>query len=203
MRRQCAGGAHIGQETTSGTWPPEALVQYINFLELKAVQLALLFWILKLRGLHVLVELDNSTAVAYVNKQSGAHSILLCRLAKQILLLCRVEGIVLRAKHIPGSRNVLADSLSRGGQIQTTAWSLNPKVFLSLTRLWGTPTIYLFATRRNTRLPRYVSPIPDPGAVAVDVGVAVGGKCGDTLILHTLSYQQSFKRSVATNVGLR
>jgi hypothetical protein len=34
--------------------------------------------------------------------------------------------------------------------------------------LWGSPTINLFATKMNNRLPQYMSPLPDPKALAVN-----------------------------------
>jgi hypothetical protein len=34
--------------------------------------------------------------------------------------------------------------------------------------LWGSPTIDLFATKMNNRLPQYMSPLPDPKALAVN-----------------------------------
>ena len=43
----------------------------------------------------------------------------------------------------------------------TGEWTLNPSVFLAICHLWGSPTIDLFAARRNTRLLTFGSPIPD------------------------------------------
>ena len=63
------------------------------------------------------------------------------------------------ARHIPGKRNVLADSSSRGACGNRR---MDPQpVFLAICQLWGSPTIDLFAARRNTRLLTFGSPIPD------------------------------------------
>ena len=161
-------GAHMDWQTASGMWSAEEARRHINFLELQAVQLAIRRWLRELQGRVVQVELDNSTAVAYLNHQGGARSISLTRLATSILLLCHHYQIVLVTRHIPGARNVLADSLSRKGQVLPGEWSLNPAVFLAVTRLWGTPMVDLFATKRNALLPFFVSPFPDPAAMAVD-----------------------------------
>ena len=49
-----------------------------------------------------------------------------------------------------------------------TAWFLHPSVFRALTWEWGIPLLYLFALRWNHKLPLFVSPVPDPSAMAVD-----------------------------------
>ena len=41
-------------------------------------------------------------------------------------------------------------------------------VFRALTREWGIPLLDLFATTWNHKLPLFVSPVPDPSAMAVD-----------------------------------
>ena len=107
----------------------------------------------KLMGLTVLAASDNSTVVSYINKQGGTRSIQLCRLTKKLLLMCQANQIVLRARHIPGKLNVLADILSRPSQLSGTEWSVHPSVFRALTREWGIPLLDLFATRWNHKLP--------------------------------------------------
>ena len=49
-----------------------------------------------------------------------------------------------------------------------TEWSLSPQVFHLLCSKWARPQIDLFATRFNHRLRKFVSPVPDPAAWAVD-----------------------------------
>ena len=71
-------------------------------------------------------------------------------------------------RHIPGKLNVIADSLSRNSQILPTGWTLNNRVFLRLCEFFGYLEIDLFATRWNRKLTRFVSPVPDPLAYAVD-----------------------------------
>ena len=82
--------------------------------------------------------------------------------------MCQANLIVLRARHIPGRLNVLADILLRPSQMSGTEWSLHPSVFRALTRERRIPFLDLFATRWNDKLPLFVSPIPDPSAMAAD-----------------------------------
>ena len=64
--------------------------------------------------------------------------------------------------------NLVADQLSRSQQTLHTEWSLNPKIFRWLSQIDFQPQIDLFATKFNHKLPQYVSPVPDPKALAVD-----------------------------------
>ena len=47
-------------------------------------------------------------------------------------------------------------------------WSLHPQVARALLRTWGNPSIDLFATCLNAKLPLYCSLVPDPQAVFED-----------------------------------
>ena len=79
-----------------------------------------------------------------------------------------VRGMIVRARYIPGCLNVIADHLSHPNQPISTEWSLHPEIVKSIFRLWGTPEVNMFATVWNSHLPRFMSPIPEPRALAVD-----------------------------------
>ena len=85
-----------------------------------------------------------------------------------LLSWCHPRKIILRARHIPGRLNVIADKLSRHNQVIQTEWCLSQQVFNRLCSNWGQPQIDLFATRFNHKLPKFVSPVPDSTAWAVD-----------------------------------
>ena len=110
---------------------------------------------------------DNSTVVAYVNKQGGTVSDSLCELTGQLLRWTDAHNMLLEARYLPGQSNVLADLLSRRNQVLGAEWSLHPQV-AKIIRKWGSPTIDLFATHLNAKLPLYCSLIPDPQAVFED-----------------------------------
>ena len=76
--------------------------------------------------------------------------------------------ITLLPQFVRGKDNVVADSLSRKQQVIPTEWTLHQQVCNRLWRRWGYPTVDLFATQLNHRLPLYVSPCRDDMAVAVD-----------------------------------
>ena len=111
---------------------------------------------------------QNTTVVVYINKEGGMKSGSLCALLWRILSWCTRQQVTLRARHIPGQLNVIADKLSRLGQTIQTEWSLHPEVFQAVCSRWHQPQVDLFATRFNNKLPQFVSPVPDPQAWAVD-----------------------------------
>ena len=161
-------GAHLDQNSTKGLWSEREKRLHINVLELKAVSLALRDFKDQCQNQTVLVATDNSTVVAYINKQGGTHSAEMCVLLWKIMTWCHHFHITLKARHIPGCLNVMADLLSRSNQVQSTEWSLHPQVFKQICRKWFTPHVDLFATHLNHKLPLYVSPIPDPRAWNID-----------------------------------
>ena len=68
-------GAHLNGLRTGGLWSPEEKLLHINVLELKAAFFALKCFLKHRSKVTVLLQLDNRTAVAYINKQGGgAHS---------------------------------------------------------------------------------------------------------------------------------
>ena len=161
-------GAHLGDFTASGLWSTQESALHINLLELKAVLLALKRFEQLCWNQTILVCSDNTTVVSYINKEGGMKSGSLCALLWRLLMWCNQRQIVLRARHIPGHLNVIADKLSRHGQVIQTEWSLLQEVFDRICRRWHKPEVDLFATRFNHKLPRFVSPVPDLLAWKVD-----------------------------------
>ena len=86
---------------------------HINCLEFKAVTFALQHWAPLLQGRQVMIATDHSTVVSYINKQVGTRSPTLLRLTVDLFLWLESQSIIVRARHIPGCLNVIADHLSR------------------------------------------------------------------------------------------
>ena len=161
-------GAHLEQASTKGLWSDREKRLHINVLELKAVSLALQRFKDQCQNQTVLVSTDNSTVVAYINKQGGTHSAEMCALLWKIMTWCHHYQITLKARHIPGCLNVMANLLSRSNQVQSTERSLHPQVFKQIFQNWFTPHVDLFATRLNHKVPLYVSPVPDQNDWDID-----------------------------------
>ena len=73
-------GAHLEPSSIQGLWSPQEKRLHINVLELKAAFLALRRFKDQCQEQTVLVATDNSTVVAYINKQGGTHSAEMCAL---------------------------------------------------------------------------------------------------------------------------
>ncbi|XP_035006832.1 uncharacterized protein LOC118103838 [Hippoglossus stenolepis] len=118
------GATHEGR-TVSGTWSLLMQSAHINYLELLAVSLALKHFLPLLRGQHVLVRTDNTTVVAYINRQGGLRSRHLNTLAHRLIVWSSSHLLSLRATHVPGTRNWGADLLSRGSP-RYKDWKIRP-----------------------------------------------------------------------------
>ena len=124
----CSGwGAHLLDQHVSGVWSDQEKLLHINLLEMKALFLGLQAFREDVIGHHVTAMCNNSTVLSYVNKQGGAVSRALCSLASRLLRWTESLDIHLDARYLPGQANVLADVLSRRGQVVGTEWSLHPQ----------------------------------------------------------------------------
>ena len=78
-------GAHLLDQDVSGVWSAQEKLLHINLLEMKALFLGLQAFQEDVAGHHVTAMCDNSTVVAYVNKQGGTVSRSLCLLTSRLL----------------------------------------------------------------------------------------------------------------------
>ena len=162
-------GTHLDQASTKGLWSDREIRLHINVLELKVVSLALQRFKDQCLNQTVLVATDNSTVVAYINKQGGTHLEEMCALLWKIMTWCHHYQITLKARHIPGCLDVMADLLYRSNHVQSTEWSLHLQVFKQICHKWFTPHVDLFATHLNHKVPLYVSPAPDQNAWVIQI----------------------------------
>ena len=160
-------GASCQGSGAGGPWTQEEQTHHINYLELKAAFLALKTFLPNMGPLAVLLCMDNITAIAFLNRMGGTHSLSLSALAVEIWEWCIQRRFTIHAEHLPGMENIRADWLSRHLK-DSSDWTLNRNVFLELQHRLGQFSIDLFASRTNTQLQAYCSWKPDPGAVAID-----------------------------------
>ncbi|XP_033113583.1 uncharacterized protein LOC117114136 [Anneissia japonica] len=161
-------GASKGEQSTGGHWTEDEAMNHINYLELMAVYFGLRSFIDNIRGKHVKLMIDNTTAVAVVNNKGTCHSKPCNSVACKIWNFSEANRIWLTAAHIPGVFNVNADFESRKQNIDTE-WMLDSHLLRkSLSELSVEPCIDLFASRVNKQLKDYVSYKPDPYAKHID-----------------------------------
>ena len=161
-------GAHLLDRRASGIWTDQDLGRHINWLELQAVFLALRRFLPLVREKTVQIMTDNTTVVGQLRNQGGTKSRELTLLTRQLLEWTDSHQMVLVPRHIPGKANILADQLSRRGQVIETEWSLHPQITSALWAVWDRPMVDLFATSLNAKLPTYVSPVMDSAAWRID-----------------------------------
>ena len=165
-------GACFDGKKLAGRWPKSYKDQKIsiNWLEMEAVRLTILHNCRIWRGLPVRFLIDNTTTVAYINKQGGTKSDNMTSLTRNLLLMTMRHKITLTAHHLKGVNNVLSDMLSRDGQVLKNEWKIDMDTFnwVQQKSIFGRATVDLFANQFNHQLPRYGSPLPDDRAVLVD-----------------------------------
>ena len=94
----------------------------------------------------IMVYTDNTSVTAYLKHQGSLRSKALYETTRDFLFWAK----------------------QRNNQFLPTKWTLNNRMFLLRCEIFGNPKIDLFTTRLNRRLVRFVSPVPDPLAYAVD-----------------------------------
>ncbi len=135
-------------------WSREKSTRHINELELLAAFNAIRSFASHSSKIAIRIFLDNATAVCYVNKGGGTRSRSLTILAQQIIGWCEARSTAIKALHVPGLLNSIADEESRA-RPDASDWKLDESSFSALSRLW-TVNIDLFAAKWNAQLPRFV-----------------------------------------------
>jgi len=161
-------GGTVRDIPVCGVWTESEKSLHINCLEMLGVKRTLEHTQVSLQGKHLALHTDNTTVKAYLLKQGGTVSSALNVLTAEVWQeICKLNA-TLSVDHISGTLNVLADRLSRPGQVLQAEWELDQGTFDRLSRVWGTPDVDLFATRFNRKLQRFVSPCPDADAESQD-----------------------------------
>jgi len=160
-------GACCSKQRTGGPWSQQECSMHINCLELLAATLAVKTFAKAKTAISILLRIDNTTAVAYINNLGGTASRELVILTRDLWMWSLERNIHITAVHLPGVLNTIADTDSRQ-MLDRTDWNLNPMIFQSINHLYGPLDVDLFASRLSTQCPLYFSWRPDPFALATD-----------------------------------
>ncbi|XP_043484810.1 uncharacterized protein LOC122512807 [Leptopilina heterotoma] len=160
-------GACCGAQKTHGWWDVEDRNQSINYLELKAAFYSLKSLASDHSSCQILMRIDNTTAISYINRMGGVQFSNLQDITKQIWQWCEKRDIWIFASYIKSKDNVVADKESRVLPPETE-WELNHSEFRKIVDKFGVFEIDLFATCSNNKCPKFVSWFPDPESVAID-----------------------------------
>ncbi|XP_066589310.1 uncharacterized protein [Prorops nasuta] len=160
-------GALYGDKRIHGFWSVEDLKNHINFLELLAVYKALKTFSPLLKKKNILLRVDNTTAIAYINKAGGVKFEHLNKLAREIWQWAEENDAWLLASYIPSKENKSADELSRISNMDVE-WELASYYFDLIIQRFGEPEIDLFASQLNKKCVKYCTWQQEPGAFTID-----------------------------------
>ena len=137
MPQQKAGGI-LQRSFYRGEWSKKKLF-HINILELLALKFTILTFTKNLSHLTIHAQVDNKVALVYLLKMGGTCNTELLKTSKSIWNYLLSHQITITAKYLPSRLNVRADWKSRNAT-GSYDWTLHQKVFLKITKVWGTPT---------------------------------------------------------------
>ncbi|RLU18493.1 hypothetical protein DMN91_008850 [Ooceraea biroi] len=140
-------GASMGRKQTHGWWSDQDRDEHINFLELKAVEYALRSFVDNLHSRDILLRVDNTTAIAYINRGGSLRFPKLSALAKSIWQWSERESRIVSVE---------------------TEWEITSRSFDRGLEHFDPFDIDLFASYINAKCQTFVSWFPDPFATAID-----------------------------------
>ncbi|XP_052748927.1 uncharacterized protein LOC128200238 [Galleria mellonella] len=160
-------GAACHNEKAGGLWSRIERTNHINYLELLAVYLGLKSFANTKKDCDIILRVDNTTAISYINRMGGVQYPHLNHIANIIWKWCEERRIFIFASYIKSTLNTEADRESRNLNIDTE-WELASYAFSEIVYTFGKPDIDLFASRVNTKCPKYISWKRDPDAYNID-----------------------------------
>lgn len=106
-------GACCNTNRAHGHWTAEDRKHHINYLELTAEFFGLKCFASEKRNCDLLLRIDNTTAISYINRMGGIQYEELSKIAKDIWKWCERRNIWIFASYIKSEENSIADFESR------------------------------------------------------------------------------------------
>ncbi|XP_071646502.1 uncharacterized protein [Temnothorax longispinosus] len=160
-------GVSCNNNRAHGLWSESERLHHINYLELLSAFFGLKCFAKDLQNCNILLRIDNTTAISYINRMGSIRFKKLSDLAKTIWKWCEERELFIFASYIASKNNTEADFESRRLD-KETEFELSDVAFRKITSKFGYPDIDLFATRINAKCKDYVSWTRDPGSIAID-----------------------------------
>lgn len=159
-------GAVCKNHKVHGMWNETEKLSHINYLELMAAFLGLKAFARELTDCSILLRIDNTTAISYINRMGGIQYPHLNSLARDLWQWCETRSLWIFASYV-NTKDNRADAASRIIN-PDTEWVLSKGDFQKVVSHFGQPKIDLFASRDNAKCAKYVSWKQDPDAFSVD-----------------------------------
>lgn len=160
-------GVCCEENRSHGFWTKEEQMYSINYLELKAAFFGLKCFAEKTKNSNILLRIDNSTAIAYINRMGGTRYEYLNKITRDIWQWCEAHNNFVFASYIKSKENVEADEESRREEAEDE-YELSNEAYEKIVKSFGHPQIDLFASRSNKKCDRFVSWKRDPESDAID-----------------------------------
>lgn len=160
-------GISCGSKKASGLWNDDERKLHINYLEIKAAFFGLKIFASQLQNCQILLRIDNTTAISYINRMGGIQFPHLTDITRQIWQWCENRKVHVFASYIRSCDNVIADAESRRNH-PDIEWELAPYAFDKIVSVFGLPDIDIFASRLNNKCSKYISWHRDPDAFAIN-----------------------------------
>ena len=135
-------GIYFKGQWAYGQWPQvwhdSGITANITTLEIFPILVSLHIWGDTLAQKKIKFMCDNMAVVEIINRMTSKSEHVMVIL-RQITLVCLFRNIVIRACHVPGTKNVLCDALSRlqVNKFRSLAPSADPEPQLVPNFLWG------------------------------------------------------------------
>lgn len=129
-------GAFCHGDRTHAWWTVPQQEYHINYLELLAIFYGLKCFAKSVTNANVLVRVDNTTAMSYINRMEGVKFPQLAYLAKIIWQWCEERGLWIHASYVSSADNFHADKESRILP-SDTEWELTSNAFRKLVEKFG------------------------------------------------------------------
>ena len=109
-------GVYFNGKWTVGVWPDfwheKGMTANITLLEYFTILVAIYIWGEQFHNKKVNFRCDNASVVTIINSQTSKDKAIMV-LVRALTMKCLEYNLVLKAEHTPGSKNEIADSLSR------------------------------------------------------------------------------------------
>lgn len=135
-------GAFCNKQRANGPWSVLESQLHINSLELIAVLFGLKCFAKEESDCDILLRVDNTCAISYINKKGGVKFPMLNNICRQIWQFCESRNILIYASYIKSAENKEADEESRKSASETE-WSLSSEAFQKIVKVFGPPELDL------------------------------------------------------------
>jgi hypothetical protein len=160
-------GACCHHQKVHGWWTTQDSQQHINALELKAALYGIKIFTKDKTSCNILLRLDNTTAIATINRMGSTKYETLDGIARILWSWCEERDLWVTATYICSKDNVQADQESRALPADTE-WELAAGAYEMIVQRLDIPEIDLFASISNHKCQKYVSWKKDPDSIADD-----------------------------------